>query len=212
MDPNRIKRNEQLAQRVIRGLESRNMKGYYAATKEEALETALGLIPEGASISWGGSMSIAETGLKQAILDGNYEVFNRDTAPSKEAKREIELKAFGADWFLASANAITEDGILVNIDGNGNRVACLVYGPEHVLFMIGMNKVVRDVDAAISRARNEAAPVNAARFQGDTPCCKTGCCANCLSPDTICSQFLVTRYEKHPGRYHIILVNDDLGF
>ena len=212
MDPNRIKRNELLAQKIIKNLQARNMSGYYAATKEEALQKALELIPEGSSISWGGSMSIAETGLKSAVLEGNYVIYNRDTAPNKEAKREIELKAFGADWFLASANAITEDGILVNIDGNGNRVACLVYGPQHVLFMVGMNKVVRDVDAAISRARNEAAPVNAARFQGKTPCCITGSCADCLSPDTICSQLLVTRYEKHPGRYHIILVNDDLGF
>ncbi len=211
MDPIRTKRNELLAQRVIKGLEARNMTGYYAATKEEALQKALELIPEGTSISWGGSMSIAEIGLKQAVLDGNYEVFNRDTAAPEERKA-VERAAFGADWFLASANAVTEDGILVNIDGNSNRVACLAYGPEHVLFVVGMNKIARDLDAALSRARSEAAPVNAARFQGKTPCCATGACADCLSPDTICCQFLVTRYERHAGRYHIILVNDDLGF
>ncbi len=212
MDSNRIKRNEQLARKIIHSLTSRNMHGYYAATKEEALQKALELIPEGSAVSWGGSLSIAEIGLKSAVLNGNYVVYNRDAASDREEKRRIELQSFGADWFLSSTNAITEDGILMNIDGNGNRVACLVYGPRHVLFIVGMNKVVRDVEAAVSRARNEAAPVNAARFQGKTPCCANGSCGDCLSADTICSQFLITRYEKHPGRYHIILVNEDLGF
>ncbi len=212
MDPYRTNRNELLAQKIIRNLAARNMTGYYAANKEEALQKALELIPEGASVSWGGSSSIAEISLKDAVLRGNYVVYDRDAAADKGEKRRVELQAFGADWFLSSTNAITEDGILMNIDGNGNRAACLIYGPEHVLFIVGMNKVVRDLDAAVSRARNEAAPVNAARFQGKTPCCATGSCADCLSPDTICCQFLVTRYERHPGRYHIILVNESLGF
>ncbi len=212
MESNRTKRNELLAQKIIRNLASRNITGYYAANREEALRKALELIPRGASVSWGGSASITEIGLKNAVQCGDYTVYDRDSAADKEEKRRVELQAFGADWFLASANAVTEDGILVNIDGNGNRVACLVYGPEHVLFIVGMNKVVRDLDAAVSRARNEAAPVNATRFQGKTPCCATGSCANCLSPDSICCQFLVTRYERHPGRYHLILVNDSLGF
>lgn len=211
MDQNRNTRNRLLAEKVIKGLTSRNMSGYYAETREEALKLALSLIPEQSVISWGGSTSIAEIGLKQAVIDGNYQVLNRDTA-APENKRAVELAAFDADWFLCSSNAVTEDGILVNIDGNGNRVACMVYGPKHVLFIVGMNKVMKDVPAAISRARNEAAPINAARFPITTPCKMTGSCADCKSKDTICDQFLITRFEKHPGRYHIILVNDELGF
>ena len=107
---------------------------------------------------------------------------------------------------------ITEDGILVNIDGNSNRVAAIAYGPESVIMIVGMNKVAKDVDAAISRARNEAAPINAMRFDLDTPCKKTGSCMNCMSKDTICCEFLITRFSRHPGRIKVILVGEDLGF
>ncbi len=209
MDQNRNNRNKLLAEKVIKGLTSRNMTGYYAENREEAKKLALSLIPEGAVVSWGGSTSISEIGLKQAVIEGNYKEVNRDIAKDRRA---AELAAFDADWFLCSTNAMTEDGVLVNIDGNGNRVACMVYGPKHVLFIVGMNKVMKDLPAAISRARNEAAPINAARFSIETPCKKTGSCGDCKSKDTICDQFLITRFEKHAGRYHIILVNDELGF
>ena len=209
MDQNRNNRNKLLAEKVIKGLTSRNMTGYYAENREEAKKLALSLIPEGAVVSWGGSTSISEIGLKQAVIEGNYKEVNRDIAKDRRA---AELAAFDADWFLCSTNAMTEDGVLVNIDGNGNRVACMVYGPKHVLFIVGMNKVMKDLPAAISRARNEAAPINAARFSIETPCKKIGSCSDCKSKDTICDQFLITRFEKHAGRYHIILVNDELGF
>ncbi len=212
MNPNRVIRNEKLAQKVIKGLRNRNIEGYYATTKEEALAKSLELIPEGSSITWGGSMSVEEIGLKDAVLNGNYVIFNRDAAKDAKEKREIELKAFGADYFLASTNAITEDGILVNIDGNANRVACLAYGPLHVLMIVGMNKVAKDLDAAISRARGEAAPINAQRFNLGTPCNTTGSCANCNMPGTICNQILVTRRSMHNGRMIVILVDDNLGF
>ena len=212
MDQNRLKRNRLLAEKVIKGLQSRNMEGYYVDTQEEALQRAFDLIPRGSSIGWGGSVSIEEVGLKVVVKTGYYNVFDRDNCRDAIEKKQMELKIFGCDYFLCSTNAITEDGILVNIDGNSNRVAAIAYGPTHVIMVVGMNKVAKDLDAAIYRARNEAAPINAQRFDIDTPCKKTGSCANCMSKDTICCQFLITRYSKHPGRIKVILVGEDLGF
>ena len=212
MDINRIKRNKMLGEKIIKGLESRNMEGYYAENAEEALAKALEWIPESSSVAWGGSMSIGEIGLKQAICEGNYQAYNRDAAKSPEEKRKIELITYDCDFFLASSNAITEDGVLVNVDGMANRVSAIANGPRNVIMIVGMNKVVKDVDNALSRARNEAAPINAQRFQLDTPCAKTGACFDCKSPDTICCQILITRYSKVPKRIKVILVNDELGF
>ena len=209
MDQNIFRRNELLAQKVIKGLESRNMQGYYAASAEEALKTALSLIPEGASVAMGGSMSAHEIGLVAAVKDGSYRFIDRDAASDKRAAM---LAAYDADVFLASVNAMTDDGILVNIDGNANRVSAICQGPKKVLFIVGMNKVCDDLDSAMKRARNVAAPVNAQRFGLSTPCSKTGKCMDCKSPDTICCQFLITRYSRHAGRIHVILVNDFLGF
>lgn len=212
MDQNRIKRNQMLGAKIVKELTARNMEAYYTDSKEEALKKALELIPEGSSISWGGSMSVNEIGLKEAVCQGNYQVYNRDIAPTPEDKRKIELAAYDCDYFLTSANAITEDGIMINIDGHSNRVSSIAAGPQNVLMIIGMNKVTRDVDSAMSRARNEAAPINAQRFDLSTPCCKTGACFDCKTPDTICCQILITRYSKTPQRIKVILVNEDLGF
>lgn len=212
MNENRVKRNQMLGQQIVKNLEARNMEGYYAETKEEALAKALELIPEGGSVAWGGSMSIQEIGLKDAVCQGNYKVYNREDAKTPEEKREIELATYDCDYFLTSANAISEDGILVNIDGNANRVSAIAYGPRNVLMIVGMNKVVKDAENAVSRARNEAAPINAQRFGLSTPCSKTGQCFDCKIPDTICCQFLVTRYSKAAGRIKVILVNEELGF
>ncbi len=209
MNENVFKRNELLAAKVIKGLESRNMTGYYAATMEEALKKALELIEEGSSVTMGGCMSAHEIGLTDTLKSGNYVFIDRDAF---EDKRAAMLAAYDADWFLASANAMTEDGVIVNIDGNANRVSAIAQGPKHVLFIVGMNKITPDTDTAMKRARNVAAPINAQRFGLSTPCAKTGSCMNCKSPDTICCQFLITRYSKHKGRISVILVNDALGF
>lgn len=209
MDENIIKRNELLAQKVIKGLESRNMTGYYVATKEEALKKALELIPEGASVTMGGAMSVHEIGLVEAVKNGNYNFIDRD---KYEDKRQAMLDGYDADVFLSSTNAMTDDGVLINIDGNSNRVSAIAQGPRKVIFIVGMNKVCSDVDAAMKRARNVAAPTNAQRFGLTTPCSKIGSCMNCKSPDTICCQILITRYSRHEGRIHVILVNDNLGF
>lgn len=212
MDQNKIKRNKLLAEKVIKGLQSRNMEGYYVKNKEEALKKVFSLIPRGSSIGWGGSASVDEVGLKVVSKTGDYVVFDRDNCKNPIEKRQVELQTFGCDYYLCSSNAITEDGILVNIDGNSNRVAAIAYGPTHVIMVVGMNKVVKDVDAAIYRARNEAAPINAQRFPLDTPCKKNGSCADCMSKDTICCQFLVTRFSRHEGRIKVVLVGEDLGF
>ena len=209
LNENITKRNALLAQKVIKGLESRNMSGYYAQSKKEALALALSLIPEGSSVTMGGAMSAHEIGLVDALKKGNYNFIDRDAC---EDKRAAMLAAYDADVFLASANAITEDGIMVNIDGNSNRVSAIAQGPRKVVFIVGMNKVCPDLDAAMKRARNVAAPINAQRFGLNTPCCKTGACMDCKSPDTICCQFLITRFSRHKDRIHVILVNGNLGF
>ena len=209
MDKNIVKRNALLAQTVITGLESRNMRGYYAANKEEALSLALSLIPKGSSVTMGGAMSAHEIGLVEAVKGPDYRFIDRDAYSDKRAAM---LDAYDADVFLCSANAMTEDGILVNIDGNANRVSAIAQGPKKVVVIAGMNKVCKDLDSAMKRARNVAAPTNAQRFGLSTPCAKTGACMDCKSPDTICCQFLITRYSRHADRIHVILVNDNLGF
>ena len=209
MDSNIQKRNALLAQTVIKGLASRNMTGYYAETKEDALRLALDLIPKGSTVTMGGALSAHEIGLVDAVKAGDYRFIDRN---AYEDKRQAMLDAYDADWFLSSVNAMTEDGELVNIDGNSNRVSAIAQGPKHVLFIVGMNKVCSDLDGAMKRARNVAAPINAQRFGLNTPCSKTGACMNCKSPDTICCQFLITRFSRHAGRIHVILVNDNLGF
>ncbi len=203
------KRYELLSKKIISGLESRNMSGHYAATKEEALKMALELIPKGATVTMGGAMSAREIGLVDALKEGDYNFIDRDKA---DDKRAAMLAAYDADVFLSSVNAMTEDGVLINIDGNANRVSAIAQGPRKVIFIVGMNKVCNDVDSALKRARNVAAPINAQRFGISTPCAKTGSCMDCKQPDTICCQFLITRYSKHDDRIHVILVNDSLGF
>ena len=202
-------RNDLLAQKVIKGLKSRNMTGYYAKDKEEALKLALELIPEGSTVTMGGAMSAHEIGLVKTLKEGNYNFIDRD---DYEDKRQAALLAYDADVFLSSTNAMTEDGILVNIDGNSNRVSAIAHGPKKVVMIVGMNKVCPDVDSAMKRARNVAAPINAQRFGITTPCTVTGSCGNCKSADTICCNFLITRYSRHTDRIHVILVNDSLGF
>ena len=209
MDQNLQRRNELLAETVIKGLKSRNMTGYYAATKEEALKQVMDLIPEGGTVTMGGCMSAHEIGAVEALKAGNYNFIDRD---EYEDKRKAMLLAYDADVFLSSANAMTDDGILVNIDGNANRVSCIAQGPKKVVFIVSLNKVMSDLDSAMKRARNVAAPANAQRFNIDTPCKKTGKCFDCKSPTTICCQMLITRYSMHPGRINVVLVNDELGF
>ena len=205
-------RNEVLGNRVVKALESRNMEAYYVKTKEAALAKALELIPEGSSISWGGTMSAQEIGLTDALHKGNYDVYDREQVETREEKEKIAHQALNCDFFIGSTNALSEDGVLVNVDGNANRVAAFAYGPKNVLLIVGMNKVVKTEADAMSRARNEAAPINAQRFGVNTPCVKNGSFFNCKSPQCICCQILITRFSKVPKRTKIILVDENLGF
>lgn len=205
-------RNHLLGEHVVKELQARNMEAYYVCTKEEALKKALELIPEGSAVGWGGSVSIDEIGLLEAVRTGNYRAADRDTAKTPEERDQIMHETLLCEYFLTSSNAVTEDGMLVNIDGNANRVAAICYGPKYVIMVVGINKIVKTEADAVSRARNEAAPVNAQRFDVNTPCRKTGCCYDCKTPDTVCCQFLTTRYSKVKNRIKVILVGEELGF
>ena len=204
---------EKQAQSLINALEKRNMTAYYCENIEACRQKVLELVPAGSVISWGGSMTIHECGVPQALKDrGDCEVLDRSLYTTPEQQKEFAVKTFQSDYFLMSTNAITLDGELVNIDGYGNRVASLIYGPEHVIIIAGMNKVVPDVKQGFDRVRNIASPPNTIRLSKDTPCAKTGKCGNCMSPDCICNQIVVTRRSRDKQRIIVILVNDNLGF
>ena len=205
------KRYDKAGPAVAEAMKKRGFDAYYVSTAEEARAKALELIPEGSTVSWGGSVTIDQIGLKQAVIEGGYEVINRDEAKTPEERTEFMRKGLTCDVFLMSANAVSEDGQMVNIDGNGNRVAALCFGPKEVIVIAGMNKVAGSLEEAYVRARRFAAPVNAQRFDFETPCSKTGMCADCLSLQCICSQLVVTR-RTSSGRIKVILVGDDLGF
>lgn len=210
-----LKEAEKLrAKTIIKGLEKRNMEGVFCETKEDALSKALSYIEEGSSVTWGGSMSIEEIGLMDAVKNGNYKVIDRSVAKNYEEQREIFSKAVLADYYLMSSNAITLDGELINIDGTGNRVACLTYGPKNVIMIVGMNKVVNDVEDGIKRVRNFASPPNTLRLGLKTPCSMTGRCGDCYGDTCICSQIVVTRRQSAAmrGRIKIILVGESLGY
>lgn len=205
-------RNEKLAAKMIKNLAKRHIEAYYCATSKEAIERALELMPEGSTISWGGSMTIRDMGLVDTMhKSGKYTLLDRDLAASREEAGEIYMKAFFADFYLSSANAISEDGVIVNIDGNGNRVAAITFGPKNVLFVIGMNKVCQDTDAALKRARGTASPINCMRFDKNTPCQTDGTCHNCNSADSICNYVHFLRNSPN-GKHKVILVGEDLGY
>jgi len=203
---------ENAAATIIKNLEKRQMEGYYCTTCEEAVQKALELMPEGASVAWGGSMTLSETGLMDAIRKANYELIDRDSAKTPEERRKLYGEICGSDYFLMSTNAITLDGELINIDGRGNRVAFLCYGPQNVIILTGMNKVVSDVQSGIQRVRDVASPPNTVRLNKNTPCATTGRCGNCFSPDCICSQIVITRRSGTPGRIKVILIGEELGY
>lgn len=197
---------------IIKNLKKRNMEGYYFETASACTEAILASIPSGSIIGWGGSESLKESGLLDAIHGGSYELLDRSAAKTPEESRQIYGRTVLADYFLMSSNAITLDGELINIDGNGNRVACLIQGPSHVIIVAGMNKIVPDVESGIGRIRNTACPANAIRLKRQLPCAQTGVCHDCLSPESFCCQVVVTRRSMHPGRIKVYLVGEELGY
>ena len=208
----REKRNEKLAHKLIANLERRQFEAYYCNTSAEAVELVTSLVPEGSTVTWGGSASIRDTGITDALKRGPYTVYDRDGITDVHEKEAVYRKAFGCDYYLSSVNAMSEDGVMVNIDGNGNRVAAITWGPRRVILVVGLNKVCQDVPSALARARSTAAPVNAARFDIYTPCQADGICHNCHSPESICNYIHFLR-NSHPAKRHIvILVGEDLGY
>lgn len=200
------------AEGIIKKLNSRNMEGYFFADSSSCVKAITDLMEDGSVISWGGSESIKECGLMDAIRSGNYTLVDRLTASSPEEGRELYVKAVLSDYYLMSTNAITYDGELINIDGNGNRVACLIHGPKNVILVVGMNKLVPDVESGYARVRNIASPANAKRLNRDTPCFKTGKCGNCLADDCMCNQVVITRRSGIPGRIKVFFVAEELGY
>ena len=197
---------------IIANLKKRNMEGYFYEDSASCVRAILDLIPDGSSISWGGSASVQESGMMDALKNGNYELIDRSLAKTPEEQREIYGRTVMSDYYFMSTNAITYEGELVNIDGNGNRVACLIHGPRHVIIIAGMNKVATTLEGAFERARTMACPPNAVRLDKKTPCAATGKCGDCLSPDCFCNQIVVTRRSGHTGRIKVFLVAEDLGF
>lgn len=194
---------------LVKNLQSRQFDAYYCETKEEALAKALALIPKGSSVGWGGAMTAQQIGLLDALHSDDYRAIDRDLAPDRvQAMRECLL----TDVFVTGANALSLDGEMVNIDGMGNRVAAICYGPKSVIVIAGMNKVEQDLDAAVNRARTVAAPMNKQRFPAETPCLVTGSCADCKAPGCICNQIVITRNCRPAGRIKVILVGEELGF
>ncbi len=196
---------------LVKNLQSRHFDAYYCATKEDALRKALELIPEGASVNWGGALSCEQIGLMKALIEGNYQAVDRSNYKTRAEMDQAAMEAFHADFFLTGANALSLDGQMVNIDGTGNRVAAIIYGPKNVLVVAGMNKVADTLDAAMTRARTVAAPLTKQRFTNVTPCDVTGVCADCKSEQCICNQIVITRHCRPAGRIKFIIVGEDLG-
>lgn len=205
-------RNQLLGKTLVKNLERRHFEAYYCENSTEAIERVKQLMPEGSSVTWGGSDTIRKMGLVDALHQAKYDVLDRDQAETREAQQEIYRQAFSCDYYLSSANAISEDGVIVNIDGNGNRVAAITWGPKHVIFVIGMNKVTQDVESALARARSTASPINAQRFDINTPCKVDGVCHNCKSEDCICSCIHFLRHSRPARRHIVVLVGENLGY
>ena len=205
-------RNERLAKTMIKNLQRRHIEGYYCPTAEEAVKKVSELIADGSSVTWGGTMTVRNLGIPDVLRKrGTLQVLDRDLVETAEEKLEMYLRAFSVDVYLSSANAISEDGVIVNIDGNGNRVAAITWGPKKVIFVIGMNKVAQTVEAALARARSTASPINAARFDIKTPCQTDGTCHNCNSPESICNYVHFLRNSPR-GRHTVVLVGENLGY
>lgn len=211
MTPKEI-RNERLAQKMIKNLKRRNFETFYCPTAAEAVEKVSSLIPDGSSVTWGGSMTIRDMGLTAALHKRNLNILDRDQAADRDEAQRIYRAAFDVDYYLSSVNAISEDGVIVNIDGNGNRVAAITFGPKKVIFVVGLNKVAQDVNSALARARSTASPINAARFDIKTPCQIDGICHNCNSPESICNYIHFLRNSHPAGRHTVVLVGEDFGY
>lgn len=213
MNEHKIEARRRQAQTIIKNLQKRNMERYFAETKEEAVKLIMErFLTPGKSVCYGGSMTLTESGLMEALDRSGCVVYDRKAAKTPEETRQMKANMINSDYFLMSTNAITLDGELVNIDGFANRVSFLCYGPESVLILAGMNKVVSSVEDGVRRVRDQASPPNAVRLDKRTPCAVSGRCGDCYSEDCICSQIVVTRRSSIKDRIKVILVAEELGY
>lgn len=202
---------EKRAGRTVEALRSNRMEAYFVRTAGEAVKLVESLIPEGSVCRVGGSRTLHETGIISLLENGNYDYRDSHTVPEEEVET-ARREAFFADFFLASANAITEDGEIYNVDGAGTRVAPIIYGPKNVILVAGTNKIVSDIAAAEDRLRNLAAPANAKRLGCKTPCAETGTCMNCKSPARICCSYTLLGYQRIPNRIKVIIICEHFGY
>lgn len=206
------KARENQAKSIIKNLEKRNMTAFYCDSKEACRDKVLEIIGDNKSVSWGGTMSMKQCGIQQALEKSlTCTLLDRAKHPADKMKEFFKEVAV-CDYYIMGTNAITLDGELVNIDGNGNRLASLIFGPEHVIVIAGMNKVSTDIPEALHRVRNIASPPNTVRLNKNTPCAVDGRCHDCMSPDCICNQVVITRRSREKERIIVLLVNDNLGF
>ncbi|MBD7916249.1 lactate utilization protein [Clostridium sp. Sa3CUN1] len=213
MDNNLKWVNEQKILRTIESINKNNMNGYLVNTKEELIEKIKELVKENSTVSCGGSMSLFETGVIDHLRSGRYNFLDRyKEGLSKEDITKIFKESFFADAYFASSNAVTEDGKLYNVDGNGNRVAAMLFGPEKVIIVVGVNKIVSNIDEAIKRNKQISAPANAKRLDKITPCSKVGYCMNCKGNDRICREFTVIASQINKDRMHVIFMNENIGY
>ncbi|VYU65683.1 lactate utilization protein [Clostridium tertium] len=213
MDQNLKWVNEQRILRTIEALESNNMNGYLVETREDIINKICELVNEGDTVACGGSMSLFECGVIDHLRSGRYNFLDRyKEGLSKEEIKNVFRESFFADAYFASSNAITEDGHLYNVDGNGNRVAAMLYGPDKVIIIAGVNKIVKNIDEAVNRNRQVSGPANAKRLNKLTPCTKVGYCMDCRTSDRICREFTIISSQGDKDRMHVIFVNEELGY
>lgn len=204
---------ENAANTILKTFEKRGFEGCYCATSEEAVQKAMSYVKPGMSVSFGGSMSVIECGLMDALKERtDITLLDRSLAESPEEVTDIYHRALSCDCYFMSTNAISMDGQLVNTDGTGNRVAALIYGPANVILIVGMNKVTATLEDARTRVKALATPPNCIRLDKKTPCALTGVCHDCFGSDCICSQTVITRRSAIKGRIKIILVGEELGY
>lgn len=210
MDANVSAVLEKKINRTIGNLQNNKMDAYYVKTCAEAVALVKELCPEGQSVSWGGSMTLAESWIKELLRSGAYRCLDREAKGADPEK--IQREAFSCDTYFCSSNAVTEAGELYNVDGIGNRVAAMIYGPKSVIVVVGYNKIVPDLEAARVRMRDTAAPANATRLDRRTPCKVLGICRDCHSDDRICCDYVVMSQQKVKGRVKVIIVGEQLGY
>ena len=213
MDKNVIWANEQKITRTVQAINKNNMNGYYAKDREELIRIIEDIVSENSLVSCGGSMTLFETGVMEHLRSGRYKFLDRyKDGITKEEVVNMFKESFFADAYFTSSNAVTENGELYNVDGNGNRVAAMLYGPEKVIVICGVNKIVKNVEEAIKRNRECAAPINAKRLNKETPCSKVGYCMDCKSKDRICNEYTLIKRQNRKERMHIIFLNENLGY